>query len=108
MLPVMQWLVVPRFAALKQKRITAAAFREWIETHHQSPAELHVFIYRMRVHPHEPVWRIDPVVAAARAYIGVTRKNCAVQHEHVVAEHEHLSIHRRGIREPACARALAA
>src|SRR5713101_8136496 len=108
MLSIVQWLIAPRLAALKQKGITAAAFREWIETHHQTSAKLRALAKRMRVHRHDPVRRIDPVVAAARAYIGVTRKNRAVQHEHVVAENEHLSIHRRGIRYPARAGALAA
>src|SRR6266536_4857224 len=32
MLPVVQWLIVPRFARLKKQRITAAAFGQRIET----------------------------------------------------------------------------
>ena len=34
MLPVMQWLAIPGFATLKEKRITASAFGERIQTHH--------------------------------------------------------------------------
>ena len=34
MLAVMQCLSVPRFAGLKEKRITASAFGERIEAHH--------------------------------------------------------------------------
>ena len=62
----------------------------------------------MGKHRHEPVRRIDPIVAASRAHVCVTRKNRAVQHEHVLAEHEHAAVHRRRIRDPACARAFAA
>src|SRR6266404_5995173 len=47
MLSIVQRLIVPRLAALKQKGITAPAFSERIEAHHQSPAELHVVINRM-------------------------------------------------------------
>ena len=50
MLPVMQWLVVPRFAGLKQKRITASAFGERIEAHHQARADLRAVAERMRIH----------------------------------------------------------
>src|SRR4029077_13971096 len=39
MLPVVQCLSVPHFAGLKQKRITASAFGERIETHHQARPE---------------------------------------------------------------------
>src|SRR5215831_12997375 len=42
MLPVVQWFSVPRFATLKQERITASAFGERIEAHHQARAELRV------------------------------------------------------------------
>ena len=31
-----------------------------------------------------------------------------MQHQHVVAEHEHLAIHRRRIRQPTCSGAFAA
>ena len=34
MLAVVQWLSVPYFASLKQKRITASLFGERIEAHH--------------------------------------------------------------------------
>ena len=54
----------------------------------------------MGKHSHDPVRRVDPVVATARAHIGVTRKNSAVYHEHVVSEHPHASVHRRGIWNP--------
>ena len=57
-----------------------------------------------------PAWRasrVDPIIAAARAHVGVTRENCPVQHQHVVAEHEHFCVHRAGVRQPACARAFA-
>ena len=50
MLAVMQWLAVPRFAGLKQKRITASAFGERIEAHHQARAELRAVAERMRIH----------------------------------------------------------
>src|SRR6188474_776165 len=33
-LPVVQWLSVPHFTGLKQKRITAALFGKRVETHH--------------------------------------------------------------------------
>ena len=62
----------------------------------------------MGIHRHDPIRRIDPIVAPPRAYVRVARKNCAMQHQHVGSEHEHFAIHRCGIREPACARALAA
>ena len=62
----------------------------------------------MGKHRHEPVRRIDPIVAASRAHVGVARENRAVQHQHVLAEHEHAAVHRRRIRDPACAGAFAA
>ena len=108
MLAIMERLVVPRFASLKQKRVTATGFRERIEAHHQARTELRTLADRVGVHAHDPVWRINSVIAAARADVGVTRENCAVQHQHVVTEHEHLAIHRRGIRQPTCARAFPA
>ena len=58
----------------------------------------------MREHSHQPVRRVDAIVAALGANIGVTRKDRAVEHEHVVSKHEHASVHRRGIGQPACAR----
>src|SRR5438067_5907696 len=94
---VMQWLAVPRFAALKEKRIPASLFGERIQTHHQTRTELGRVGERMRIHRHEPIRRIDPIVAAPRAYVRVTRENRAVQHEHVLAEHEHAGVHRRRI-----------
>src|SRR5439155_13055720 len=75
MLPVMQWFSVPRFAALKEKGITAPAFGQRIETHHQARAELGRIAERMRIHRHEPIRRIDPIIAAPRAHIRVTREN---------------------------------
>ena len=62
----------------------------------------------MGKHRHEPVRRIDPIVAASRAHVRVARKNRAVQHQHVLAEHEHAAVHRRRIRDPACAGTFAA
>ena len=62
----------------------------------------------MGKHRHEPVRRIDPIVAASRAHVRVARENRAVQHQHVLAEHEHAAVHRRRIRDPACAGAFAA
>ena len=62
----------------------------------------------MGIHPHDPVRRIDPVVAASCADVRVARENRAVQHEHVVAEHEHLAIHGSRIRDPRRARTLPA
>src|SRR3989442_3903751 len=103
MLPIMQRLIMPRLAALKEKRITAALLGEWIETHHQTCADLRAVAEWMRIHPHDPVWRIDAVIAASRAHVGVTRENCAMQHEHVITEYEHSSVHCRRIRQPACA-----
>ena len=108
MLPVVQRLIVPGFAGLKQKRITASAFGERIETHHKRDTELGVVAKRMGKHRHEPVRRVDSIVAASRADVGVTRKNRAMQHQHVVAEHEHAAVHRRRIRHPTCAGAFAA
>ncbi len=63
---------------------------------------------RMGKHRHEPIRRVDPIVAAPSAYVCVTREDCAVQHEHVLAEHEHAAVHRRRIGQPACAGAFAA
>src|SRR5438132_3385570 len=107
MLPVMQWLAVPRFATLKEKRITASLFGERIQTHHQTRTELGRVGERMGIHCHEPIRRIDLIDAAPRAYVRLTRETRAVQHEHVLAEHEHASVHRRRIRQPACAGAFA-
>src|SRR5205814_9412630 len=78
MLPVMQWLAVPRFATLKEKRITASLFGERIQTHHQTRTELCRVGARMGIHRHEPLRRIDPIVAAPRAHVRVTRENRAV------------------------------
>ena len=61
----------------------------------------------MRIHRHDPVRRIDPIVAAIAADVGVARKDRAVQHQHVVAEHLHASVHRRRIGNPARARTFA-
>src|SRR5947199_5629032 len=55
MLPVMQWFSVPRFAGVKEKRITAPAFGERIETHHKARAELGRRAERMEIHRHEPM-----------------------------------------------------
>src|SRR5262249_3630673 len=63
MLAVMQWLSVPRFACLKQKRITAALFGERVEAHHQARTKLRIIPKRTGIHPHEPVRRIDSIVA---------------------------------------------
>src|SRR5215471_5533756 len=46
-LPVVQRLAIPRFAALKQERITAPSFSERIEAHHQSRTELRRVAERM-------------------------------------------------------------
>ena len=54
----------------------------------------------MRIHRHDPVWRVDPVVAAIAAYVSVSRENSTVQHQHVAAEHFHVPIHWRGIGNP--------
>ena len=62
----------------------------------------------MRIHSHDPVGRIDPVVAAPRAHVRVTRENRAMQHQHVATEHKHFAIHRRGIWDPRCPGAFAA
>src|SRR5439155_22208883 len=40
MLPVMQWLAVPRYATLKEKRRTASVYGDWIQTHHRTRPEL--------------------------------------------------------------------
>ena len=50
MLPIVQRLIVPGLAGLKEKRITAAAFGEKIDTHHGAQTELRVFAERMRIH----------------------------------------------------------
>ena len=52
-------------------------------------ADLCAFAERMRIHSHDPVRRIDSIVAASSADVCVTRKNRAMQHQHVLAEHEH-------------------
>jgi len=106
MLSIMQRLIVPRFAALKEKRITATALGKRIKTHHQTRADLRGLAKRMRIHCHNPVRRIDPIIATSRADVCVTREDCAVQHQHVVAEHEHAAVHRRRIGEPRCAGAF--
>src|SRR6476646_402085 len=77
MLPVVQCLSVPRFAGLKQKRITASAFGERIAAHHQARTELRAVAQRMRKHRHDPVWRIDPIDAATRADVCVAWENRA-------------------------------
>src|SRR2546430_136098 len=43
MLSIMERLIVPRFAALQEKRITAALLGHWIETHHRAQTKLSVF-----------------------------------------------------------------
>ena len=107
MLPIMQGLVVPRLTALKEQRITAALFGQRIEAHHQAAADLCVLAEGVRIHRHDPIRRVDPIVTAPCAHVRVTRKNSAVQHEHVIAEHKHASIHRRRIRHPRRAGTLA-
>ncbi len=62
----------------------------------------------MRIHRHEPIRGVDPIIAAPCAHVGVTREDCAVQHEHVLAKHEHATVRRARIRQPACAGAFAA
>ncbi|PYK91660.1 MAG: hypothetical protein DME40_06415 [Verrucomicrobia bacterium] len=91
---------------MKKQRITTAAFGQRIETHHQAYAELRAVAERMREHSHQPIRRVDAIVAAPSANIGVTRKGRTMEHEHVLAEHEHASVHRRGIGQPTCARAF--
>ena len=93
MLAIVQRLIVPGFAGLKEQGIAAAAFGERIETHHQSHAQLRSFTEGMREHAHDPVRRVDSIVATAGADIGVTWKDRTMEHEHVVSEHEHASIH---------------
>src|ERR1039457_5528739 len=58
MLPIVQRLTVPRLAGLKEKRITAPAFGEQIETHHRAQTELCGIAERMRIHAHDPVGRV--------------------------------------------------
>src|SRR5207244_8535601 len=65
MLSIVQWPVVPRFAALQQKRITAAAFGQRIQTHHESPANLRCVAERMRIHRHDPSGGVDSNVYSA-------------------------------------------
>ena len=103
MLPVVQGLIVPGFAGLKKQGIAASAFGQRIETHHQAHAELRAVAEGMREHSHQPVRRVDAIVAAPGADIGVTRKDRAVDHEHIVSKHEHASVHRGGIGQPTCA-----
>src|SRR5205814_9463783 len=71
MLSIAERLVVPRFAALKQKRITGAAFSERIETHNRAETDLGSFAYRMGIHRHDPVGRVDPNVGRAAGSDGV-------------------------------------
>ena len=61
----------------------------------------------MREHSHQPIWRVDAIVAAPGADIDVPREDRTMEHEHVLTEHEHASVHRRGIGQPACARTFA-
>src|SRR5207244_10602022 len=75
MLSIVQWPVVPRFAALQQKRITAAAFGQLIQTRHESPANLRCVAKRMRIYRHDAIRRIDTIVASARSQVGVAWKN---------------------------------
>src|SRR3954453_6973826 len=65
MLPVMQRLAIPRFSGLEKKWVTATAFGERIKAHHQAETELGVLTERVGIHGHEPVWRVDPIIAAA-------------------------------------------
>src|SRR4051812_15620311 len=108
MLAIVERLPVPGFAGLKEKWIAASSFREQIEAHHSAKAELRAFIERMRIHGHEPVGRVDPIVAPAGIGVDVTRENSAMEHEHVVAEHEHASIYWRRVGHPARSGTLAA
>src|SRR5581483_369371 len=78
MLTIVQRLVVPGFAGLKQERITASTFGQGIEAHHEAAADLGAVAERMRIHAHKPVRRIDSVIAASCAHVGVTRKNRAM------------------------------
>src|SRR5207237_10139778 len=103
MLTIVKRLAVPRLAGLKEKWITATAFREKIDTHHRAQTELRVFVKGMRIHAHDPVGRINPIVAAIAAHVGVARKNSAMQHEHVISKHPHVSVHVRGLEYPVCA-----
>src|SRR5690349_23091125 len=64
MLSIMQRLAIPRFAALKEKRITAPPFGERIEAHHQARPNLCGVAERMRIHRHDPIRCIDAVVSA--------------------------------------------
>ena len=107
MLTIVELLAVPRLARLKEKRITAPHFGEKIETHHRTQPELRAVAERMRIHAHDPVGRVDAIVSAARTHVGVARKNSAMQHQHVVAEHHHVSVHGGGVGDPGRARALA-
>src|ERR1043165_6307619 len=58
MLPIMERVPVPGLAGLKEKRITAAAFREQIEAYHPAKTKLRVLAERVGIHGHEPVRRI--------------------------------------------------
>src|ERR1700730_15553508 len=82
MLTVVQCLAVPRFAGLEQKWVTASLFGKKIDTHHEAQTDLGVFVEGMRIHAHEPVWRVDAIVAAPRADIGGRRETPAVTHQH--------------------------
>ncbi len=108
MLAIVQRLVVPGFTGLKQKRITASAFGEGVEAHHETATDLCGVAERMRIHSHDPVGRVDSVIASSSAYVGITGKNRAMQHQHVLAEHEHFAVHRRRIRQPTSAGPFAA
>ena len=108
MLAVVERIALPGLAGLKEKRVAASTFGQQIEAHHSAKTELGALSERMRIHRHKPVWRVDPIVAAACAGVDVTRKNSSMQHEHVVAEHQHASIHRCRVRHPARPGTLAA
>jgi len=51
----------------------------------------------MRIHAHDPVRRIDPIVAAARTHVGVTRKTPPCSSACHLQKHPHVSVHGRGI-----------
>src|SRR5436309_1496649 len=79
MLSIVPWLLVPRFAALTWKRLSATGFGEGIEAHHQTRGEVGGIPQATRIRRHDPVRRIDPVVAASHAGVRVAWKDCAVK-----------------------------
>ena len=50
---------------------------------------------------------INPIIAAMYVRVNVTWENPTVHHQHIIAEHEHPAVHRRGIRDPARPRTFA-